>query len=85
MNYMPSVKYMHIQRRLPLTIAVCKRCGEKFRYYRRGRHRYFCGEVCLAGERKDNNDFFNDMARAKRIAARENAAQAHAAAEREYA
>lgn len=67
---MPSVKYMHVQRRLPLTKAICKRCSNSFSYYRRGRHRFFCGEACLEGERKDHNDFYNGRAREARLAAR---------------
>lgn len=85
MTAMPSVKYMHVQRRLPLVKAKCKRCAETFSYYRRGRHRFFCGESCRELERKDANDFFNHHAREERLAARQNAAQAHAAAERIYA
>lgn len=77
---MPSVKYMHVQRRLPLVKAKCKRCTEPFNYYRRGRHRYFCGETCRALERKDANDFSNGKAREERLAARQNAVQAHLAA-----
>lgn len=80
---MPSVKYMHVQRRLPLEKATCKRCTETFRYYRRGRHRYYCGTTCRELERKDANTFFNGHARLKRLAARENAVQAHLAADAE--
>jgi YHS domain-containing protein len=76
---MPSVKYMHVQRRLPLVKAKCKRCKESFVYYRRGRHRYFCGETCREKERKDANDFYNARASEERLAARQNAVQAHLA------
>lgn len=86
MTAMPSVKYMHVQRRLPLVTAKCRRCTEPFSYYRRGRHRYFCGETCRGLERKTNNDFYNDFyngrAHQERLAARENAVQAHLAADR---
>lgn len=82
MTAMPSVKYMRTLRALPLVKAKCRRCAGPFNYYRRGRHRYFCGDPCRDLERKDNNDFYNDRARQDRLAARENAVQAHLAADR---
>lgn len=79
---MPSVRYMHTLRAVPLVRAKCRRCSEPFSYYRRGRHRFFCGELCRATERKANNDFYNGVASQERLAARENAMQAHLAADR---
>lgn len=73
---MPSVKYMHVQRRLPLVKATCKRCAESFVYYRRGRPRWFC-EPCGPLVRQDHNTFYNGRAREERLAARKNAVQAH--------
>lgn len=78
---MPSVKYMHVQRRLPLVKATCKRCTEPFAYYRRGRRRYYCGTTCRELERKDANTFFNGVASRERLDARQNAVQAHLAAD----
>lgn len=80
MSALPSVKYMHVQRRVPLVKTKCKRCKGPLVYYRRGRHRYFC-EPCRVLERKDANDFFNRVASQERLAARQNAVQAHIAAD----
>lgn len=59
------------------TRARCKRCREKFQYYRAGRRRYFCAP-CKELEKLDSNRFYNEQARLKRLEARENAVAAHA-------
>jgi hypothetical protein len=68
---------MMIVRFASLTGAKCKRCGERFQYYRAGRRRYFC-EPCKELEKRDSNRFYNNKARMARLAARENAVAAHA-------
>jgi hypothetical protein len=76
MSSLPSTKYMVTVQAVPLTTSNCKRCKKRFQYYRRGRHRYFC-EPCKELEKKDHNDFSNELARRNRLHARTVAREVH--------
>jgi hypothetical protein len=68
---------MMIVRFAILTGASCKRCRQRFQYYRAGRRRYFC-EPCRELEKHDSNKFYNERAKLRRQEERENAEAAHA-------
>jgi len=59
--------------------AVCRRCQSEFVYGRKTKRRFYC-DPCQPLERQDTNDFNNNLARQRRLAARMNAFLAHEAA-----
>jgi hypothetical protein len=54
----------------------CRRCSKLFCYFRRTKPRMYC-PPCAELELQDTNDFSNNRARGKRLAARMNAWLAH--------
>ncbi len=75
---MSAPKFNTIRAR-EITVATCRRCEGEFRYFRLGRHRYFC-EPCREIEKQESTDFCNAKAKAARLAARRNAQLIHAEA-----
>jgi late competence protein required for DNA uptake (superfamily II DNA/RNA helicase) len=70
-----------MKRRSPTFTAVverfqCARCVSTFSYGRKTKPRIYCRR-CVVLERKDANDFFNNLARQQRLAARMNASLIH--------
>lgn len=66
-----------VKRYIPLPErAQCARCKVIFVYARTTKPRLYC-DPCLVMERQDANDFANNLARQKRLAARMNAFMAH--------
>lgn len=67
----PPTHYVPIPER-----TRCQRCTHIFVYGRRSKPRLYC-DLCIPLERQDTNDFTNNLARQKRLAARMNAFLTH--------